>query len=107
GYHVAPNGGPARSGTLRIAGQGFTISQSGNAVTGSCTFAISPTNRTHGYAGASASVTVTTQIGCAWSVVNTNPWVVITHGTNGSGSGTVSYLISSNSTPDMRRGIIN
>jgi hypothetical protein len=96
----------ARSGNIQIADQIFPITQLAGATNPppNCTIAISPTNRIHGYANASNLVFVTTQNGCAWNVVNTNPWVSIHSSLNNVGSGTVNYSLALNANADARSG---
>jgi len=42
--------------------------------------------------------------GCAWTVITTNPWISIVSGSNGTGPGTVTYTVASNSTSSVRSG---
>jgi len=88
-FSSAANTGPARQGTLTIAGQTFTISQA----TG-CTFAINPTSRTIGAAGGAGTVNVTAAAGCTWTAVSNASWITIVTGAGGSGNGTVSYTVA-------------
>ncbi|MEY2408331.1 MAG: hypothetical protein QOF48_1001, partial [Verrucomicrobiota bacterium] len=71
-----------------------------------CTFAVAPTSRTHGYGAASNSLTVATSAGCTWTVINSNAWLTITSGANGSGSGTVGYAVAPNTAALFRSGFI-
>src|SRR5205085_6505533 len=92
----------ARSGTLNINGQAYSIIQNGVV----CSYRISPTNRTHG-AGANANFfTMNVSNPCPWSVVNTNPWITITSPTNGVGSNIINYTISANNASTSRSGSV-
>ncbi len=92
-YTLAANASTTgRSGVLLIAGQPFTISQLGVP----CTYSISPGTRSHSYGAGTGSVSVTTQTGCSWAVVNSNAWVTILPGGNAPGNGVVTYSISEN-----------
>jgi uncharacterized protein (TIGR03437 family) len=91
-YSVAANTGATRTGTMTIAGQTFTVTQSG----GSCTYSITPTSKSFTVEGGSDSVMVNTQAGCAWTATSDASWITITAGNSGNGSGTVSYSVSSN-----------
>ena len=92
-YSVAANPSIApRSGTMTIAGQTFTVNQSGIP----CSFSISPTSQGFTSAGGAGTVNVTTLSGCAWTASSSIPWIMITSGASGSGSGTVAYSVAAN-----------
>lgn len=94
-FAVSPNTGAARTGTLRIAGQTYTISQAGVA---SCAFSIAPTSQSVGASGGTGTpVAVTTDAGCAWSASSQVPWITITSGAGGNGPGTTQFSIDANS----------
>ncbi len=61
-----------------------------------CTYAISPASREFTASGGKNKVTVTTSAGCPWTASSGIPWVVITSGGSGTGSGTVKYAVSRN-----------
>ncbi len=94
-YSVAPNTGAARTGTMNIAGQTFTVSQS--AGSGSCSYSLSPTSQSISADGGSRSVSVTTSAGCNWTASSSVFWISITSGNSGSGNGTVNYSVAVNS----------
>jgi hypothetical protein len=71
------------------------VSYSANTVP--CSYSISPGSASLNTSGGSGSVTVTTQSGCSWSASSGVPWITITSGASGAGSGTVAYLVASNS----------
>jgi len=92
-FTVAANTGPARSGTLTITGQSFTVNQAGG-----CTFSIVPTSQSVGAgAGNGAPVAVTAGAGCGWTAVSNATWLTITAGASGSGNGTVTFSAAANS----------
>lgn len=103
-YAVAANSDQSdRSGTVLIAGQILTLTQSGVP----CTYSISPTNRVHGYGATTNSISVTGSVStCPWTVTNTNDWISILSGTNGAGNGTVTYAIAANSSSNNRSGTV-
>lgn len=108
-YTVAANSGTAtRTGTIRIAEQNFTVTQSGSNTNGSnvCTFSLLPTSRTHNYGSTTNSVSVTTQSGCAWNVFTTNAWIAVNSSASNVGSGTVFYSITANESSSSRSGSI-
>jgi glucose/arabinose dehydrogenase len=91
-YTVDANGAGQRSGTMTIAGQAFTVTQSG--ASSNCSFSISPPGKSFLSSGGTASVAVTAAPGCAWTAVSNASWIVITSGKSGSGNGTVTYSVS-------------
>ena len=102
-YAVARNPSASdRMGVVMIADQPFSVTQRAAP----CTVSISPDSRTHGYGATNASVSVTTAIGCPWTVINTNDWITITSATSASGSGNVTYMVEANPNPMERTGIV-
>ena len=91
-----------RTGTLTIAGETLTVTQSG--VT--CNYTVSPTSGNASNAGGTGSVTVTTAAGCTWTATSAVSWMSITGGANGTGSGSVSYSVAANSTTQARSGVL-
>lgn len=92
-YSVAGNTGAARSGTLLVAGQTFTVNQAATP----CTFGISPTSQTVTNAsGTGTTVMVTTQAACAWTAVSNDSWIAITPPATGVGSGSFGWTYNAN-----------
>ncbi len=90
-FTVAAHAGPARSATLTIAGQTFTINQA-NA----CTYAVTPASASVGAAAGITSVDVTaSDPACPWSVASNAAWLASTT-TTGTGSQTLSVDYSAN-----------
>jgi hypothetical protein len=96
GFSAAANTGPARSGTILIAGQQVTVTQPAG---GTCTYQVSPMTPTVARTGGTLTITVTSQNGCTWSASESPnvSWVSITSGATGTGNGTVTLQISANS----------
>jgi hypothetical protein len=92
-YSVDANTGSARTGTMTIAGQTFTVNQGG---AGTCTYAINPESADFSLRGGTGSVDVTTDPGCSWEASSNVSWISITSGSSGTGNGTVSYLVYRN-----------
>ena len=69
-----------------------------------CDFSFSLTSPSFIALGGSGAVSVQTQPGCAWSAASQAPWLTITSGQSGSGSGGIQFSLSSNSAPDPRTG---
>jgi hypothetical protein len=81
-----------RTGTVRIAGQTFTVTQEGPA----CTVAIKPTYYDSGRGPDDIKINVTAPAGCNWTVTNVPSWVTVAEGSSGSGNGTVRLLVQAN-----------
>ncbi|MBL8211755.1 MAG: BACON domain-containing protein [Bryobacterales bacterium] len=91
-YTVQANPDPsARSATLTIGGQPFSINQDG-----SCQYSLAPTSAAYPASGGTASVTVTTGAGCAWSITGNPSWITLGAGSSGSGPGTANYTVQPN-----------
>jgi VCBS repeat-containing protein len=90
-YRVGLNLGPARTGTLTIAGRTFTVVQAS-----ACTYGISPTSDNVTANDGAGSVNVTTSLAaCAWSVSSNASWLTVETGTR-TGSGSVTYRVGFN-----------
>jgi hypothetical protein len=94
GLSVAANTGAARSGTVAIAGQTFTVNQA--AVVAACSYSIAPTSQSVPVLGGTGTVTVTTTSACAWTAGSNAPWLSITSGATGTGTGTVGFSAAAN-----------
>ncbi len=93
-FTVSANTGAARTGTITIAGLTFTVNQ---AAPIPCTFNLLPSaSRTVPAPFTTGTVTVSTPSGCAWSAVSNDSWLTITGGASGSGTGSVSFAVSTN-----------
>ena len=92
-FSVAGNSGSARTGTLTIGGQTFTVSQAAAPVT--CTYAINPTSESMALLGGPGRpVSVTAPAGCGWTATSNASWITVTSGASGSGNGTVEYAVA-------------
>jgi hypothetical protein len=83
-FRVADNTGPARTGTLTIAGRAFTVNQASG-----CTYSINPKDQKIGDKGGQVTVAVSAGAGCGWTATSNESWITITDGATGSGDGTV------------------
>ena len=97
-YTVLPNTGGARSGTLTIAGQTFTVNQAAL----SCSFSVGPTTFNFTAVGGTGSVAVSKSSGCEWTATSNDAWIAITSGASGSGNGTVTFLVAPNTGKDRK-----
>lgn len=72
-----------------------------------CTTTITPASRAFTHASGTGTITVSTSAAsCAWTAVASAPWVAITAGATGTGSGTVQYTVAANETADVRTSAI-
>jgi uncharacterized protein (TIGR03437 family) len=101
-YSVAANPyAYSRSGVITIAGQSFTVSQSG-----ACTFSLNPTSVSLGSGASGGTVNVTASFqNCAWTAVSNVYWITL-QSVSGSGSGTVSYSVAANTGVPARNGTL-
>jgi all-beta uncharacterized protein/BACON domain-containing protein len=90
---IAANPGPARTGTVRIAGQTFTVQQGGS----NCVVdRIKPTYYDAGRGPDDITINVTAPASCTWTVTNVPTWVSVAEGSTGTGSGRVRLLVDPN-----------
>jgi hypothetical protein len=90
-YEARATTGPARTGTLQVAGATVTIAQ----VSG-CRYTISPASQALVTEGGSGSIGVNSGTGCGWTAASQAPWVAITGGASGTGAGTVTFTVAAN-----------
>jgi hypothetical protein len=93
-----------RTGTLTIAGQAVAVRQDGAVPP--CTFDLDPTSSSWSHDGGARSFAVVTAQHCGWTARSNVPWVTITSGQQGSGSGTVTYGVERNRETVARTGTI-
>jgi hypothetical protein len=94
-YNVQANGtGASRSTSISVNDQSHGITQEAAAPT--CTYSISATQQSFGPGAGSASFTVTTQTGCAWTASAGAGWVQSGQW-SGSGPGTAGFSVQANS----------
>lgn len=103
-FTIAPNPGPgARTGTLTIAGQTYTVTQAEP-----CSFSLAPQGRDFNALGGVGSVAVTASAPtCRWGAVSTADWLVVLTGARDNvGSGTVTYSVAPNLGPPRSAQLI-
>jgi hypothetical protein len=91
---VAANSAGSRTGNVTVADKTFAVTQGSG-----CTFGLSATSTNVPQQGGAASVGVTAAGGCDWTAVSNAPWLSITSGASGSGSGTVNFTAAPNMGP--------
>ncbi len=102
GYTIAANtGNSARTGSISIAGQTFSVTQAGAA----CVFSLSPNSQTFTSDGGTGAVTINASpSGCQTSRTSTTTasWITLSSGASGNGAGTLVYTVSANSSATSR-----
>jgi hypothetical protein len=99
-YTVAANTtGVTRTGSMTVAGQTVTFTQSGSG----CTATVTPTTVSVPSIGSTSALSVATGTSCSWSAVSNVSWITVTSAT-GSGIGQVNYTVAANSTGSDRIG---
>ncbi len=103
-FTFAANSGAQRNGTISVNfnnGQFFTFVNFNitQLATGGCAYNMSPTNANIGSAGGPGSFSLSTTAGCTWTAVSNASWLIVTGGSSGTGSGTVSYSVQANTGP--------
>lgn len=91
---AAANTGPARTGTVLIAGRSFTLEQ---AAAAPCSYSIKPAYYNAGRGPDDVRIAVTTGSECTWAASSPAGWATIAEGRTGTGSGVVRVLVDANS----------
>src|SRR5205814_6063610 len=94
GLRVEATSGPARTGTLTVAGRTVTVTQSPG-----CTFSINPASLNVGASGGTNTIQVQTAAECAWSSATGATWITVTSGTSVSGPGQAQLAVAANTGP--------
>ena len=82
----------ARTGTLTLAGQTFTVTQAA----GSGATALPVTAASVGSDASNGSLTVAASAGCNWTANSNVGWLTVTAGSSGTGPSNVAYAVASN-----------
>jgi len=90
---IAANTGPARSGTITIAGRSLTITQANG-----CTYSVEPASRDVAGDGGNAVASITTAPGCTWTATSAVNWVTVAT-PSGAGSGQATFAVQPNASP--------
>jgi hypothetical protein len=103
-YTVAPNSGALRTGSVNVAGQTVTVTQSASGSSG-CTYSVSPATKSYDHNASSDSVSITSGAGCSWTASANVSWITFTN-SQGSGNGSATYSVAANTTGSGRSGTI-
>jgi hypothetical protein len=100
GYAVAAHEGfDYRYATLTVAGKSVAVSQAGRPLppqTPVCSYSVSPATVAYPTAGGPGSIAVAAPAGRAWAAASQVPWMTITVGGSGAGSGVFGFSVASN-----------
>jgi hypothetical protein len=66
-----------------------------------CNYTLYPGGQSFPASGGTGAITITTEAGCPWTVSGLPPWVTLTSPSSGTGSGSVSFQVLSNSGADQ------
>ena len=94
-FSVAANNGLARAGTLTVGSTTATVTQLRDPAT--CRYTLNPGSASMSHTGGNVSMSVSTDSDCSWTAQSNAPWITITSGTSGNGSGNVTYTVAQNS----------
>lgn len=72
--------------------------------TNGCSYTLNPQTATAGAGGGAGAATLTTQTGCAWSVVSNSSHISLNSASSGTGSTTIQYSVASNASTTARLG---
>ena len=97
---VAATNGPARTGTVTVAGRTVTVTQSPG-----CSFTLDTLSYSAPAAGSTSANTVHAAAGCAWTAASSVDWIVVTSGQSGNGTGEVRFSVAGNAGPPRSGGI--
>ncbi len=97
-YTVSQNSGASRTGTITVTNpitgsQTLTVSQDASG----CAISLSSPNNNFGESGGVGVLNVSSGANCPTPVTSNNSWIIITEPGNGTGGGTVKFLVGSNS----------
>lgn len=90
----------ARTATITVGNQTFTVSQGGS----NCTAALNPSSASFPNAGGAGTFAFSTS--CSWTAATTANWITITSPASGTADSTVSFTVAANTGGSSRTGTI-
>jgi hypothetical protein len=94
----------ARSASINIGGQVYSITQ--DAAPDACQYTVTPSQTIFGPGGGQASAQVSVANGCEWRARSNDFWINITSGSGDRGDGTVTFTVGGNGGPAKTGSII-
>ena len=101
-FAVDSNIGDARTGTLTVAGQIFTVTQSSLT----CSITLTPRSASVPAGGGTATLAVSTAASCNWTAVSMETWIRVITGASGSGGGVIGISVEANPDGAARTGTV-
>ena len=95
-YQVAANTGGARSATITAAGRSHIVSQTSGT---GCSVTIDPVTSLFPWQGGSGAVKISAAPDCGWVASPTDPWIVLTSPSFGTGPSSLTYDVDENGGP--------
>ena len=95
----------ARSGSMTIAGQTFTITQAGQPVT-TCSYSVGAFNTALPSGSGSTTITVTTTSACTWRAIENVSWLSFSNISTIAGTSSVRLSYTSNTSTSARSTVI-
>ena len=92
-FDVPPSTGPARSGTITIGGQKFSVIQSEG-----CAFSINPPSHAFNASGGTTTIAITTTGTCPWTAASNVDWIQLAPAL-GTGPGSVTVTVAPTAGP--------
>jgi hypothetical protein len=100
-FTVAADAGAARSGTITIGGNVYTISQTGSV----CGTSLTASGLSVGTGGGTITANLVATSGCAWTASSTAAWLTVSPG-SGTGSGSLTLTAAANPMPAARSATV-
>ena len=105
-YSLAANTSTtARSGSITIAGQTFTVTQAGQPVT-ACSYSVGAFNTALPSSSGGVNITVTTTSACKWKAIENVSWLSFSNISTITGTNTVRLSYTSNTSTSSRSTVI-
>ena len=103
-YATTANTGAARTATVSIGNQAFTLTQSAAAAP-SCSVTVSPLTVSVGSAAGTSTVAIkASSPSCPWTAASNTSWITLTSPSSGSGSSQVSFTTAAHTGTSSRSG---
>jgi Viral BACON domain len=96
----------ARIAAVGAGGSGISNPSNNFSFPVTCTYDVTPSNRSVGVAGGSVSFSVATPPGCAWSSSMNDGWIEMAGSGVGAGSGSVTFVVGNNPSAASRSGSV-
>jgi glucose/arabinose dehydrogenase len=96
--------GEDENGELYVVDHNGTVNRIASTTPPPCSFSIAPESRNFQAAGGTGDVAVSGGSGCSWNASSNAPWIRITSGSSGTGTGSVSYTVDANTAASARSG---